>query len=48
MAIHREESQSDYGRTEGERQNVQSMDGVLGTYSEIRDVLVGDNPAGRE
>lgn len=45
MAIHREESQIDCGRIEGQLQNVRSASGALGTYSWIQDVLAADNPA---
>jgi len=46
MAIHREELRSDCGRTEGRHLNV-GKGGVLGMCSEIQDVHVGGNPAGR-
>jgi hypothetical protein len=48
MAIRREELLNDYGRTGGRHRDVQSKNGVLGTYSEIPGVLDGDNPAGKE
>ena len=46
MAIRREELPSDCGRIEAHR-SVHTGDLVLGTCFGIRDVLVGDNLAGK-
>ena len=47
MAIHQEELRSDCGRTEGRHLSADKR-GALGMCSEIQDVLVGGNPAGRK